>query len=452
MRIVFPSILAAAALLLLAPVSAIAQGSRAVVPGTGTLIEYASDDFEEAQWDFIHRHPKSSREQDQRLRSPTGRSTNDRWIEGPERGQPDLIKVVPTPPGGLEGSKQALMLRTLNSGIPGYISRDTQQDDIVFNTIKRLRGTIPVGETPSFTVRVYLPPADQWENRTGPHFGIRGSAQTVTDKFSEPSRGFFGSTSRSKEVEPYWPGIWVHFRSKGDRGATEDSAFLTIRGNTRGQDVRMKEIPVEQFGWWTFGLSFTPDGSVHYYASPGVDELTQADHITSQYPYGLNAQQFRTYFFNVCNRNDGKSWSTPFVIDDPKLYVVRSGRVERIVQQQEARPQRETSGADEAAFRFASAEQQPVAELEGSGGGAAIRVVAPLVIFVRRAGLFHIREPPFGETEQLLDARRLCGSFLRGGGSRHRGTPCLGRILPARLVLGQLRLRSRARWPHSADE
>ena len=168
MRIVFPSILAAAALLLLAPVSAIAQGSRAVVPGTGTLIEYASDDFEEAQWDFIHRHPKSSREQDQRLRSPTGRSTNDRWIEGPERGQPDLIKVVPTPPGGLEGSKQALMLRTLNSGIPGYISRDTQQDDIVFNTIKRLRGTIPVGETPSFTVRVYLPPADQWENRTGP--------------------------------------------------------------------------------------------------------------------------------------------------------------------------------------------------------------------------------------------------------------------------------------------
>jgi hypothetical protein len=29
-------------------------------------------------------------------------------------------------------------------------------------------------------------------------------------------------------------------------------------------------------------MSFTPDGMVHYFASPGVAELTMDDHITSQ--------------------------------------------------------------------------------------------------------------------------------------------------------------------------
>ena len=77
------------------------EAARPVVPGTGTLIEYVGDDFEDATWDFKHNFPKSSREQDNRLRSPTGRSLNDRWIEGPERGQPDHMQVVPTPAGPL---------------------------------------------------------------------------------------------------------------------------------------------------------------------------------------------------------------------------------------------------------------------------------------------------------------------------------------------------------------
>ena len=71
----------------------------------------------------------------------------------------------------------------------------------------------------------------------------------------------------------------------------------------------------------------------------------------------MNAQHFRTYFFNVCNRNDGKSWSTPFVIDDPKLYVMRSGRVERIVQQQEAREIRNAKMQEQRKQRSASRQQ-----------------------------------------------------------------------------------------------
>lgn len=306
----------------------LARADRPVVPGTGTRIDYVGDDFEDTSWDFVQRFPKSSREQDGQLRGPTGFSTNHRWVEGPERGQPDYMKIVPTPPGGLAGSEHALMLRTLNSYIPGVNTYNTEQDDFVANSLARI-GTVHASEIPSVVARIYLPPADEWENRTGPHFGFRISTQTTTTKTT--SRGLFGSRTTT-EAEPYWPGLWIHFRSKGHKGAKEDSAFLTYRGNTRGNDVRCKEIPVEQFGWWTMGMSVTPDGQVHYYAKPGVEDLTQADYITSQFPYGYSAQKYRTFFFNVCNRSDGKTWSTPFVIDDPALYVVNSSRVERIVQ------------------------------------------------------------------------------------------------------------------------
>ncbi len=308
-----------------------AAAARPLVPGTGTKIDYVGDDFEDTSWKFIHNFPKSSREQDGKLRSPTGRSTNGLWVEGPERGHPDHMEIVPTPAGGLPGSNYSLLVRTLNSGIPGYNSRDTQQDDLVANSLARI-GTIPVSEMPSAVVRVYLPPADEWENRTGPHFGFRISTSTLNTK-TESKSGFLGGSRTVTENEPYWPGLWIHFRSKGHKGAKEDSAFLTYRGDTRGRDVRCKEIPVEQFGWWTMGLSVTADGMVHYYAKPGVEDLTAADHITSQFPYGFSAQRLRTFFFDYCNHNDGKTWSTPFLIDDPALYLVNSSRVEKIVEQ-----------------------------------------------------------------------------------------------------------------------
>jgi hypothetical protein len=124
--------------------------------------------------------------------------------------------------------------------------------------------------------------------------------------------------------------MWIHFRAAGTRNNKVDGAYIAVRGDRMGRDFHAKEI--DQFGWWTFGMSFSPDGMVHYYASPGVDPLTAADHLTSQYPYSFTARQFRTYFFDVCNRNDGRTWSTPFVIDDAKLYVVDGRRIASIVE------------------------------------------------------------------------------------------------------------------------
>ena len=304
-----------------------AQAARPVVPGTGTRIDYVGDDFEDTTWSFHNNFPKSSREQDSRLRAPTGFATNDRWKEGPERGHPDQMEIVSTPAGGLAGSQHALLIRTLNSGIPGRHMYDVQQDDLIANCISRV-GTISPGEIPNVVTRVYLPPADQWENRSGPHFGFRISASTTTTETK--SAGLFGSRTQTS-AEPYWPGLWIHFRCKGTRGHKEDSAFITVRGDRMGRDVRYKEIPLEQFGWWTLGMSVTGDGQVHYYAKPGVEDLTAADHLTSQFPYSYSAQRFRTFFFDVCNKDDGRSWSTPFVIDDSWLYVVNDARITSIV-------------------------------------------------------------------------------------------------------------------------
>ena len=69
-------------------------------------------------------------------------------------------------------------------------------------------------------------------------------------------------------------------------------------------------------------MSFTPDGQVHYYAHPGVDDLTEADHMYSSFPYGTRCMYFDNFFVNVANWDNGKNWSTPWVIDDPAFYVI----------------------------------------------------------------------------------------------------------------------------------
>lgn len=306
--------------------------SAVPVPGSGSKIDFLGDTFEEDGWKFYHNHPKSSREEDGQARGPLAFSGNRRMQEGPERGQPDLLKVIKTPPNGLPESNHALLVRTLHSGIPGTYSRTVQQDDLICGITTRLGSQIPVREVPSCVVRIWLPPAEEWENRSGPHFGIRMGVRTTT---LEPNRGFFASGS-SSVVEPYWPGMWIHFRSETSRGVESDSALIKVRGDRRGIDFPVKDISADQFGWWTLGMSLSPDGQVHYFAHQGVDDLTSQDHLTSQFPYGFRAERLNSFFFNSCNLNDGTTWSTPFVIDDPSVYVVNSARVIQLVERREA--------------------------------------------------------------------------------------------------------------------
>jgi len=294
------------------------EAAQPVVPGTGRRISDAGDDFEDPEWTYIHNLPKSSKNLNEFTGGRSGSSTNGRWYEGMKRGQPDYIKRISTPEGGLPGSTGSLALMSLQTGVPNRPSYQQQQDDFICNVMNRV-GQIPVSRVPSVVTRVYLPPVDKWENRTGCHFAFRLALETTARKKSKG--GLFGGGSKM-ENEPYWPGMFINFDSKEGKGATgkeNDYAYIRIRGNTRGGDFTGMQI--EKTGWWTLGMSVTGDGMVHYYAKPGIEDLTDDDYITSQYPYGYRAERFRNFFFNVCNGDDGKTWSTTWIVDDPSFYV-----------------------------------------------------------------------------------------------------------------------------------
>jgi hypothetical protein len=287
-----------------------------LLPGTGSLVKGVGDDFEDENWRWNYNHPKSSEEQDKRMRSPLGRSVNGRWFEGPKRGTPDVVKRIELPAPGLEGSSYGLLIASLNAGVPGRISYQMQQDDLIYNMQKVTGRGMSVADSPSVVTRVYMPPFEQWERRPGPTFGFRAGCYThaIITGEDHPDKGRFG-------LEEYWPGMFVCFEPANAKKKTENSAYIRVRGGRNGGEIRGPKIA--ETGWWTLGLSFSPDGMVHYFASPGVDDLTMDDHITSQFPYGYRTEHLKTFFYNVCTQDDGKTWSTPWVIDDPKVYFIK---------------------------------------------------------------------------------------------------------------------------------
>ena len=171
------------------------NATNIVVPGTGVQLAQVGDDFEDEGWDFIPNNPKSSEDIDEKQRMPMGKSTNGRWYEGAKRGHPDVVKRVPTPPGGLAGSEGSLLLKSLQTGVPKAASFTMHQDDFICNVQYRLGGTVKVDQSPSMTTRVYLPPMENWEKRNGPHFAFRAAVETTIKK---PNRNFSLRPARKK--------------------------------------------------------------------------------------------------------------------------------------------------------------------------------------------------------------------------------------------------------------
>lgn len=284
------------------------------IPGQGLRLEQVGDDFEDPDWTYDYNLPKNSKDVDGNARNPGGRSRNGRWYEGTDRGQPDVIRRVETPPDGLPGSTGALLIASQFTGIPGRPDGKRQQDDLFLAVKERLGGNISVSRVPSFVVRVYVPPLEEWEAATGSSFGVRATVRGLKDK--------------KKETEPYWPGFFFRLDSSADRRGRPDQAYLVVRAKENGGDY--SKMPIADVGcWWTLGMSFSPDGRIHYFARPGVDDLTSADRIASHYPYGFRCTQFINVFFDVFNVNNGRNWSTSWIIDDPMIYVANGNNLVR---------------------------------------------------------------------------------------------------------------------------
>lgn len=286
-----------------------------IVPGTGIRQMRVGDDFEDENWKWFPNGHKASREQDEMERRPLGQAANRRWFESPKRGMPDVIERVETPAGGIPGSKGSLKLQTLNTGVPGRPNRKMEQDDFIMACASRIGGT-DISRGPNVTCRIWLPPYQNWENRSGSHFGYRIDVKTTV---TEKKRGLLFMRS-VKEQEAYWPGFFFEFHSETDPRYEEDEAVVLIRGNNTGHEVKSVKLSP---GWWTFGMSVSTDGRIHYYAHEGVHDLKSSDHLYSSYPYGYTAELFATQFFNSVNMNDGRTFSTPFIIDDPAFFTLR---------------------------------------------------------------------------------------------------------------------------------
>ena len=284
--------------------SAARMNSGLVVPGTGARVAKTGDDFEDESWVYTPQLPKSSWNIDKEIRVPGGVSQNRLWVEAAKRGQPDIIKRIPTPPGGIEGSTGSMLIQSLRTGVPGQLSYAEQQDDLLHNLAERIGGEIPVSSTPNCVCRVYIPAASQWERRNGSSFGFRV--------------GLWGVTPKGKDEE-YWPGLFLVMMRETTKEGTKETMRLNIRADGWGRDLYGPSF--EPASWCTLGMSMTPDGQVQFFGKKGVEDLTAKDHLGSYHPYGYRATRFQTFFYNVINRDDGQSWSTPWTIDNAMLYV-----------------------------------------------------------------------------------------------------------------------------------
>lgn len=284
------------------------------VPGMGTELEKVGDDFEDPNWKYIFNNPKSTEENNEKQNAPLGKSANGRWFEGAKRGQPDVVKRVETPPGGIPGSQGALLLKSLHTGIPNRPSFKMQQEDFILNIQYRTGGPIPISKNPSVTTRVFIPPLEQWDRREGAHFAFRVALETTKD---EPGKVLFFTTKKENEV--YWPGLFICLDPKERSKKENDRVFFRVRCNNRGGDMEGPEI--DTLGWWTLGLAISSNGAMHYYAKPGIEDLTTDDYITTQFPYSYRAERFRSAFFNVVNGDNGRDWTAPWIVDDTRVYL-----------------------------------------------------------------------------------------------------------------------------------
>jgi len=268
-----------------------------VIPGSGIRVARTGDDFEADDWAYYPQHPKSSWNLDDEVREPGSSSKNGLWAEGAKRGTPDIVRRVATPEGGIEGSKGSMMIQTLRSGIPGTLTYQQQQDDLLHNT-QAMVGTIPVTWSPNCICRVYVPPIRYWEQRDGATFGYR--------------TGLVAG-------EEYWPGILLHMERRPTDGKKGPLVRAWIRADNGGRD--MPSLTFEPETWITMGISHTADGAVHFFLRPGIEDLTKENCVGSYWCYGYRAHTFQTFFFNVINMDDGRSISTPWIVDDAFLYA-----------------------------------------------------------------------------------------------------------------------------------
>jgi len=177
------------------------------------------------------------------------------WRGGSGRGIPELLKRVTTPTGGKDGSKYALEICTNETEI--YKDKNLTQEDLLTAEYEQiLKRKLTRADQPVFIVRVWLPPFDQWGDQRS--FGFRH------ESFLE-----------NGVKDQHYSTIWLVY----DRSMKPKPFFkYRIGTNELFYEVYDPRL-IEQDGWWTIAIAFDKNGFCHYYAHPGVGDLTEKDEM-----------------------------------------------------------------------------------------------------------------------------------------------------------------------------
>ena len=160
-----------------------------------------------------------------------------------------------------------MLVQTLHSGIPGTLTNEPQQDDLLHNN-QATAGVLPVSWSPNVICRVYVPPTRHWEQRNGATFGYR--------------TGLVAN-------EEYWPGIFLHLERVQKDGKLKQQVRAWIRADNGGRD--MPSLTFEPETWITMGISHTPDGAVHFFPGGRSEHsyIELSDGRTGVYTVEVNA-------------------------------------------------------------------------------------------------------------------------------------------------------------------
>ncbi|MEZ5951360.1 MAG: hypothetical protein R3C12_19520 [Planctomycetaceae bacterium] len=138
-----------------------------------------------------------------------------------------------------------MAIKSKSTGIPGRLTNEQQQDDLLINTrpvpvswLPQLRGP-RLSPTVRGMGRPHRVPLRDSCRLTHHHHGRRRIAHYRSSvKGGRNTRGgLFGKLFRTamvEKVEPYWPGMFIQFHSKTDPKHDRDSAMIVVRGDSRG--------------------------------------------------------------------------------------------------------------------------------------------------------------------------------------------------------------------------
>jgi hypothetical protein len=201
--------------------------------------------------------------------------------------------VIP-PAGGKPDSLGALEIGRIN---------DSDQQEMLSPTFKKKLGKVlKRADKPVFSVRVYLPPFNEWGNGYG--FGFRQQTYARAIESSIPA-AVDDKYSTSIWVKSDWRGIRFYFRAANGRQGDEPDG------------------PMVQPGWWTWAIAFDDNGIGHYYISKGTNVPTKNDEVfdTSRFPAPNNPLMDEIeYSYFAISEGGG---NPKFVIDDYEVWVVK---------------------------------------------------------------------------------------------------------------------------------